>query len=1262
MNSFVHLEGLTDVGGARHIAVSLGKAAEGLEVRRPTPGKAVWSNKDVDIPIEVLDEAPHKGPDGRYYQKVTHDGKESYVPVDEITGVAMHDVVISVGRHTAEYFGSEEEARGVAKLYGLVDPVIKNRGTGYTIELTKPLNETSKVSRDFLLSTTTSKSPDSYVNAFLGFLRTPDETLSLEHRLNRKIAAYGGSNLLKVAKEEMKSIRALTRWALPGTPKRERYDQWAKAVNESRYTYDPMTQQRGYSFMSPAELGGYYQTTFGRPPSLGEMQAYFTFFRMTEMDAILRDMGIYRNMSRLGTEHWQFSALGHYGEELKSGFVPAIKQSVFPIGQDPILVLGDSQGTHKVGSMGGKRFGTKFEKEIRDDIQAGTRQVYRIYDPETRPLQKFLDGDNSRIRYVVTSNTRGAENKPLPYSNLSRRGGGHFDYDYDFYIKQGRVGWDNAYKKHVYEGDNTIMAALSREQGSQVAQALDEVRIAILNKDETAAKAVAQTKIPAIPFKEIKSWFNAKRSPTGELIPPRLNRREPIMVIPKGSTVIDQDPGIQSRAYYGSTPTGNPRFKDGTREGSDARQYQVKYTQERDAYDLYAVRDTGTVRNPIWQYEPAELVDPITTLNRGIKDIVSSTFMDDYKIYAVEHWLKEASDLLKMDKEDSWKSSPFWAFHHMEFKNDAMKNNPLKVRQLEDTRFKIKQFLGTPSNFQNMLEQLSQNIADSMYIKFGPGGNQLTKGIILAPSWAVANLTKPIDFLNYATYHAVIGLFSPAQILVQSMNYVTMAGIAGWGKAGQGMVGALLHQYGRLNSNPEILSALGRIAEKFGFRPGEWEEAREFGNNTGMFNVGSSHILYDNHYAPKLISNGVNNVLDLGTMFFRGAEQHSRFGAYYIAHKEWRDLHPTGRITNADRAAILDRADLLSGNMSRASKSRIQYGIGSFPTQFLGYQLRLAELFGGKRLAGTTSERVVNRARLLGTFAVAFGLPTATGIVGLPIDQWFRKAAIENGYVVGDKWYQTAIMEGLPAFFGQMATGNVYDVGQRYGTPGPDVIRDVLVGDKGWWNIVGGASFSTLASAFQLSDGLMAAMVSFLRQDNEAFPLTANNFVDPFRTISTFSNAWKVRYALNTGRWMSRNETYMDNTSPANAIFMGMSGLQSQGAADVNKVTWSLKDRKAQEDYGKKEFVKYFHRFLIDQEHNPELAREEFKQANASLIGHGFPEEKYAEALSEAIQGNETLIQRLNWDFYMKNLPNAQKEGKMDAYSRSIQFYQGRGR
>jgi hypothetical protein len=150
--------------------------------------------------------------------------------------------------------------------------------------------------------------------------------------------------------------------------------------------------------------------------------------------------------------------------------------------------------------------------------------------------------------------------------------------------------------------------------------------------------------------------------------------------------------------------------------------------------------------------------------------------------------------------------------------------------------------------------------------------------------------------------------------------------------------------------------------------------------------------------------------------------------------------------------------------------------------------------------------------------------------------------------------------------------------------------------------------------------------------------------------------------AINTGRWMSRNETFIDRTSPANAMFMGLSGLQSQQAAEIQTTTWSLKDRKAMEDFGKKEFIRYFHRALRDQEMNPELARSEFTQANAMLIAAGYPEEKYPEAISEAAQNNETLIERLNWDFYLKDIPYSQKENYMRAYNSTTKLYQGRGR
>src|SRR5258708_6057297 len=116
----------------------------------------------------------------------------------------VHDIVLQVGRHTAEYFISQEEAKDFARMYGLINPQIK---------------------------------------------------------------------------------------------------QWANAVNYNRRAIDPLTTERGYFYQSPAELGDHYQTFFGRPPSDGEIQAYFSFVRLVEMDAVLRDIGIYRNMSRLGTEH-----------------------------------------------------------------------------------------------------------------------------------------------------------------------------------------------------------------------------------------------------------------------------------------------------------------------------------------------------------------------------------------------------------------------------------------------------------------------------------------------------------------------------------------------------------------------------------------------------------------------------------------------------------------------------------------------------------------------------------------------------------------------------------------------------------------------------------------------------------------------------------------------------------------------------------------------------------------------------------------------
>jgi hypothetical protein len=50
----------------------------------PVEGEAIWQGPDADIPVRILPEAPQQGPDGRSYQRVNYEGRDSYVPADQL--------------------------------------------------------------------------------------------------------------------------------------------------------------------------------------------------------------------------------------------------------------------------------------------------------------------------------------------------------------------------------------------------------------------------------------------------------------------------------------------------------------------------------------------------------------------------------------------------------------------------------------------------------------------------------------------------------------------------------------------------------------------------------------------------------------------------------------------------------------------------------------------------------------------------------------------------------------------------------------------------------------------------------------------------------------------------------------------------------------------------------------------------------------------------------------------------------------------------
>ncbi|KAH0538300.1 hypothetical protein GP486_008786, partial [Trichoglossum hirsutum] len=215
----------------------------------------------------------------------------------------------------------------------------------------------------------------------------------------------------------------------------------------------------------------------------------------------------------------------------------------------------------------------------------------------------------------------------------------------------------------------------------------------------------------------------------------------------------------------------------------------------------------------------------------------------------------------------------------------------------------------------------------------------------------------------------------------------------------------MLHNWAKFTDKPEILNALDNMATKmnlFGskWRPGEFLEARKELENAGFEHVAGEYSNINNQLKTRFIMNDFEKGLKIGQYPFRLGEQTTRQTAWYTAFREFRDANPTVKITNIERSKILNKADLLTVNMSRASSSALNEGIFSLSTQFLSYQIKLAELFLGKRLGATTIQRNLARARIITLFTALYGLPNAIGVTGAPFSDNLREHFMDDlGYI-----------------------------------------------------------------------------------------------------------------------------------------------------------------------------------------------------------------------------------------------------------------------
>lgn len=1150
-------------------------------------------------------------------------------------GISGHEII---GRETpgAGLTGIE---RTMAEMRA-AETGVKQGGTGFYIIKPFPIPEDSMAMRPFYARLPEDRVPEGgVINSLLARFRTPNETQSAWSTRNREAASFVSSSIEQYAWKEAEAIRSMQP-LVPFTRGTEKWNDWERVLNAARKQYDPESNKIGYTYKNVGELHYAYMKTVGRLPDEQEVAAYFAFKRINELDHILRTVSILKHKQRLGTlAHqitWRDPKLP--GNVIQSQEFDAIPQEHFPGGNATIAIIHDTGNVdvkrlNALGNHPASGPNTKAYPKSRfyaDQVMQGKMKVVKLHAPEQTPLSGFGGiTDNDIIEYVLVP-SKMLDNKPLAWeAQLPERGGGHFVYKARWRISQLDVRPETI-------GSRTIHKLVGVTSGWHINNVADGNRIVgLLNQ----ARELLKKNIPANRFAarqivehqlnmdwdEFLGWFKPPpvRNGFGQWtkgVKPRFSVDEPFQMHGINENLANKVPESELKARY--------KNYDDVRKTSPNQRFMTEFSQERDANEVFTWDNKGTADNPMYRYEPSPLLDAIPTMNRAVNKISNTLAMDDMKIQAVSSWMQEAKKYLSIN-ENLLNAAPLYWFHHADFIKSPL--DAKKIYELQVAREQIKQFMGQVSETDAVIGYWTQKLSDALGLekKVDPGN-------------LAHFLSDPTRFFRSMTFHMKMGLFAIPQILVQGQTYVNILGIAGAAKAMQGTVGALMHQWSRVNANPRILAALSKNAERFGYRPGEWQAIREAMLSTGFHNVGNEYALLDDPVSNRIVQTQWGKFLKFGALPFTEGERNARFGSWYTAAKEYAETKPVAQWNNADKLRVLNRAALLNGNMNRASNALYQRGFAALPAQFLTYTIRQAELMWGKRLTST------EKARLLLTNAMAYGLPVGLGITGLPSD-FFRNAALEEGYNPGDNYINTLITEGVPSTILALVDHNRYwNVGERFGNTG---LNNVFYGDQTLWSLSGGAATSTLGSIWEAFDPFRQAVMSGYRQDGNQFNITYEHLLQPLREITSFNSAERAIVAAKMGTWISKNDNpLLRGVTVPESVLSFITGLQPQEVSDLRHITDIKDSEQAVEKWAERNAIQEAGRAMEAYDNKDPDQGAAFMTNAMMYLNVYIPEERKDEVMTRMFDHFQDVVQRVRQSFGTKDVPPWLRDQRTDQW------------
>lgn len=1046
----------------------------------------------------------------------------SNIQADIISGMGNSRLLsIKFGDRGATLFKSLEAAHSSAiSDMGLraANVHIGKQGDGYYVEILKPLDVTNPNVRAQLALDVENKSPRPLItNQIVNWMRGSDAKRSRELSGDAKIAVYGSANLYdKIAKVYNQSIGKLDRF--------ESKD-FLKFLEYQRSYFDVATKETGKFSDNQFQLESMWRDVHGRFPNEAESKAYWTYIQIINLDKVLLDMGIYRDKTIQGMENFWFTLGGlndavPYIEGKMLGNLPHEASVQRNAG---VVVFDGNPAAAKHMYYNDRGAKAEIDKLIAQGYK--TVQLSHYGADDFKALGGMTNEiKGSRVNFVLT---REVETAPLSFNQTGTKAGGHHVYQWEHYVRQPDI------RNLTYYGDTTYRGFMTEREAKDFAKVMERGRELYLA--EKAGNKSAARELDAFLAKNHpdspKQFRNLFDNGTYNIDIPFLTTRQ-------GQRAWD----VHKLERY----PGMSKVQDIVTDPLSLYQStNLRFALERGEH-LMTVRKSGTSLNPTYDTVPAPMVNPLTVMDRAIKHLANNMHMGDYQIKTTERFIAEFGHLLE-GKESKLLNDPLNSMLNPIFKAGADQRELRAANNFRDAAMELLKVKNAPLRDWEFIQD---KMASTLVSGIGH-----SKAQTVMESNLYKTLKHPLDATKSAVMH--YALMSPRQLLVQAMGVSHVAAHVGYIRGLEAMAATI---YGRVvRDYTGAKGMLEHAAEKLqisGWKRADFQEAYKIGDSTGYLTVNRSYALMDAMgQTPSIGTSAGRKVLDLGMTPFRWGEEFVRHTSWYASYREWKAANPNRAPTDFEVAGILNRADMMSGNMSQASMSSAQYTGLKIPTTFWSYNQRIWEQMLDMTPGSMTNAQ---KARVLWNYSVLFGAPTAAATVffGVPVYEMAQDYLLKQGVPANnqDNFLLNLAMNGLIGAGVEAATGTQFNVSQNYGPSNSKIFVDI-VSDKEGWELLLGATGTMFKDIYTNAQPFARFLVDMVAPptDRDAFQINASHFQAWMNTQRGVDQVTRGIWALNYGELLSRTtgRELDDKINTVEAVIFGLTGMTPQRVQDA---------------------------------------------------------------------------------------------------------------